>query len=261
MQIRTAPSPSSARGLVHRRLERAEAVPAMDERDRQARRVLEAERPVERGVAAADDDAGLVLEDLLAPDEVMEPAPLPVVDVLDLELAGLERPVPGGDDQHARRERLALVGGEDEVLLAVRADALKVLDLLVEEDLGSELEPLLRAEVDERLGPDLGMAGDVVDVLLRVDRGGLAAELAEALDDADGGVTMPRVVRRREADGACADDRDVDDVVVAHRALRLPARTLRRTGGLGGTLLVDGVRWSFRGKDAGSVRSGGYGRD
>jgi hypothetical protein len=32
-------------------------------------------------------------------------------------------------------------------------------------------------------------------------------------------------------------------------------------GGLGGTLLVAGVRWSFRGKDAGSVRSQGYGRD
>src|SRR2546430_3092811 len=32
-------------------------------------------------------------------------------------------------------------------------------------------------------------------------------------------------------------------------------------GGFGGTALVVGVRWSFRGKDAGSVHIGRYGRD
>ena len=40
-------------------------------------------------------------------------------------------------------------------------------------------------------------------------------------------------------------------------------RALRdgRLGGFGGMSLVAGVRWSFRGKDAGSARSRGYGRD
>ena len=42
------------------------------------------------------------------------------------------------------------------MLLAVRADALEVLDLLRQEDLGSELEALLHAEVDERLAPIFG---------------------------------------------------------------------------------------------------------
>ena len=207
--------------LLDRGLERAEALAPVDERDREPSRVLEAERPVEGRVAAADDDARLVPEDLLPPDEVVEPAALPVVDVLDLELARLEGPVPGRHDQHAGRERLALVGGEDEVLLAVDADALEVLHLLAEEDLGPELEALLDAEVDERLAQDLRMAGDVVDVLLRVDGGDLAAELTEALDDPDGGVAVPGVVGRREPDGAGADDGDVDDVVVASRDLRL----------------------------------------
>ena len=77
------------------------------------------------------------------------------------------------------------------MLLAVGADPLEVLDLLVEEDLGSELEALLDAEVDERLALDLRVAGDVVDVLLGIDGGHLAAELAEALDDPDGGVAVP----------------------------------------------------------------------
>ena len=84
-------------------------------------------------------------------------------------------------------------------MLLAAADALEVLHLLGEEDLGAELEALLDAEVDERLALDLRMAGDVVDVLL-VDRGHLAAELAEASTirtEARGA----RVVRGGEADG------------------------------------------------------------
>ncbi len=85
--------------------------------------------------------------------------------------------------------------------------------LLAEEDVGAELEALLGAEVDERLALDLRMAGDVVDVLLRVDGRDLAAELLEALEDADRRLAMAGVVGSREADGPGADDRDVVDHV------------------------------------------------
>ena len=197
--------------LVHRSLERAEAVAAMDERDRQVGRVLEPERPVERRVAAADDDAVLALEDVLARDEVVEPAALPVVDPLELELPRLEGAVAGGHDQRPREELLARLRRQSEELLAVLRDAREIGDLFVEMDVGAELEPLLDAEVDEILAPDLRVAGDVVDVLLGIDRGDLAAELAEALDDANGRVAMARVVGGREADRACADDGDVAD--------------------------------------------------
>ena len=70
-------------GLAHRGLERPEAIAAVDEEDRQPGRVLEPERPVERGVAAADDDAVLVPEDVLLLHEVVEAAALPLVDALD----------------------------------------------------------------------------------------------------------------------------------------------------------------------------------
>ena len=73
--------------------------------------------------------------------------------------------------------------------------------LLAEEDVGAELEPLLGAELDERLALDLRVAGDVVDVLLRIDRGDLAAELLEALEDADRGLAVARVVGGREPTG------------------------------------------------------------
>ncbi len=72
----------------------------------------------------------------------------------------------------------------DEQLLAVRSTRSSVAHLLAEEDVGAVLEPLLGAEVDERLALDLRVAGDVEDVLLRVDGRDLAAELLEALEDA-----------------------------------------------------------------------------
>ena len=131
LQMRTSPCSSSSRASLtevssaRKRSRRWTSVIGL------SRRVLQAERPVEGGVAAADDDAGLVAEDVLAPDEVVEALALPGVDVLDLELARLEGAVAGGDDQRARREGLALVRGEDEDLLAVGADPLEVLDLLV----------------------------------------------------------------------------------------------------------------------------------
>ena len=215
----------------------------MNERDRKPGRVLEAERPVEGGVAAADDHARLVAEDLLPLDEVVEPSALPVVDVFDLELARLEGAVAGRHDQHAGRERLALVRREDELLLAVHADPLQILHLLIEEDLGPELETLLDAEIDERLPLDLGMAGDVVDVLLGIDGRHLAAELAEAFHDPDGGVAVPRVVGGCETDGTGADDRDVDDVMVAHSELRLPPTpaTIRSVRAAGAAAAATGM--------------------
>ena len=67
------------------------------------------------------------------------------------------------------------------------------------------------------------MPGDVVDVLLGVDRRDLAAELLEALDDPDGGVAVAGVVRGSEPGRARAEDGDVDDAVLAHGAEMLLA--------------------------------------
>src|SRR4029079_12437229 len=97
-------------------------------------------------------------------------------------------------------------------------------------DLGAVLETLLGAEVDELRPLDLRVPGDVVDVLLRVDRRDLAAELLEALDDPDGRVAMARVIGGGEPDRAGSEDRYVDDAVRAHganslvRAARAAAR-------------------------------------
>ena len=102
------------------------------------------------------------------------------------------------------------------------------LHLLAQAHLGAVLEALLGAELDEPRAEDLRMAGDVVDVLLGVDRRDLAAELLQALDDPDGRVPVAGVVRGREPDGARSEDGDVDDAVLAHGAM------LARVGGPAG---------------------------
>src|SRR5207237_3287533 len=87
------------------------------------------------------------------------------------------------------------------------------------------LETLLGAEVDECLTLDLRVAGDVVDVFLRIDGGDLPANLLQALDNPNGRVSMTCVVGGREAGRAGAEDRDVDDVAHA----RMLARGLLQT--------------------------------
>jgi hypothetical protein len=204
--------------LVHRRLQRAEAVAAMDKRDRSVGRVLEPERPVQRRVASADDHASLAGELGLLLDDVVQTVSEPLVDVVDAELSRLERTVAGGHDQRSGEIRPAFVRRERVDLLAVLAPALQRIRLLAEDHLGAVLKALLDAQVDEVLAEDLRVPGDVVDVLLRIGRRDLAAELLEALDDANGGVPVARVVRSRQSNGTCPENRDVDDALGAHRA-------------------------------------------
>ena len=143
----------------------------------------------------------------------MEALPLPLVDALDAELARLEGPVAGRDDDHARLDPPARRASSAESTSSpFWPRRVEVSHLLAEHDVGAELEALLGAEVDERLPLDLRVAGHVEDVLLGIDGRDLAAELLEALDDAD--ASPPGARRSRTAaspTGPAADDRDVVD--------------------------------------------------
>src|SRR5919204_386545 len=204
--------------LVDGGLERTEIVPAVDEGDRMPGRVLQAERPVERRIAAADDDAGALPEDVLLAHEIVEAFALPRVDVVDPELARLEGAVACGDDQRTAEIRPALVRRDGQQLLAVLAEPLEGLHLFAEQHLRPVLQALFGAEVDERLALDLRVAGNVEDVLLGIDGSDLPTDLLQALDDPDGGVAVSRVVRGRQAGGAGPENRDVDDSTIAHDA-------------------------------------------
>jgi hypothetical protein len=89
------------------------------------------------------------------------------------------------------------------------------------ENLRPVLQALLGAELDELRAEDLRVTGDVVDVLLGVDRRHLAAELLEALDHPHRRVAVTGVVGSRETGRARAQDGDVDDAVSAQGAVSL----------------------------------------
>src|SRR5207247_7428446 len=89
--------------------------------------------------------------------------------------------------------------------LAVLRRALQPSDLLAEVDRRLPLQPLLGHSLHEVLGEDLGEARDVEDVLLRVERRELAADLIEVVDQAARGPAHPGVEgteqSRRDARG------------------------------------------------------------
>jgi hypothetical protein len=124
--------------------------------------------------------------------------------------------VPRRDDERAAQVRLPRARRDGQELLPVLGDPLERLHLLAQVHRGAPLEALLGAELDEVAAEDLRVAGDVVDVLLGVDRRHLAAELLDRVDDADGRVAVAGVVRGGEPRRARAEDRDVDDAVRPH---------------------------------------------
>src|SRR5688500_3348759 len=77
-------------------------------------------------------------------------------------------------------------------------------------------EPLLRQSLHEIFRQDLRKAGHVEDVFLGIERGELAADLIEIVDQAVRGAAHSRVKRREQSRRAGADDRDIFRVL--HRA-------------------------------------------
>ena len=185
-------STEDALHLVDGALVGAERVAAVDQGDRLGDR-LEVQRPVERAVAAADDDHVLAGVRREARHEELHAAPDPAV-------AGRQRPRAeladaGGDDQQRRRvirgavvevdgHRVVVVGRGSTAVRSRRYSGCGGGGLL--DQPGHQVAALDRRE-----------AGDVEDLLLGVHRGDLAAELRQRVDDArPGGRGSPRSRRR-----------------------------------------------------------------
>ena len=68
---------------------------------------------------------------------------------------------------------------------------------------------LLMQRVDQTLGAGVGNAGNVVDRLLRIKLGALAADLVENVDEVRFHVEQAELEHREQADRAGADDDNV----------------------------------------------------
>ena len=203
---------SPAPWLCHRRLERAEPVAPVDEHDRRLGHLGQPERPVERRVAAAHDQAALAGELRLLAHEVVEPLPFPLVDALERELARSEGAVTGRDDQRAAE--IDVAGARCRARSAPRRPARPSRACTASSarrSSGSNWSPCSARRAASSCAYDAREAGHVAHVLLGVECHQLAADLLERLDDAHGRVPVPGVVGGRESGRPGAEDRHVDD--------------------------------------------------
>ena len=195
--------------LLDRHLVGAEALAAVHERDALGG-VEQVDDPVAGAVAAADDDHALARELALGADEVVGAAALP-------RRSCRSRAASWARRRRGRRRRspCASAGRPLSVCRTTRSSSQEIDSAVVSRCTGTSncSSVCCAVQLDEVLGQDLGVAGDVEDPLLRIERRELAAELGQRVDDARAGLAHAGPEGGRQAHRAGADDRDVADVV------------------------------------------------
>ena len=188
--------------LLHRMRRTAELVAPVQEREALRYR-LQIERPVERGIAAADDEHALAPEALHAADRIEHRGALIGLDAGKRRPLGRERAAARRDDDDLGDELVAGVGLEPK---AAVGKLLQLLDLLAEVKLRIERLDLLQQPVGDLLPGDNRQPGNVVDRLVGIELPALAAGLVEDVDEVRLDVDEPQLEHGKEADGAGADD-------------------------------------------------------
>ena len=167
---------------------------------------LQAERPVERGVAAADDQHVLAAKFVHLAHRVEDGLALERLDAGKRRPLGRERAAAGCHDHDLGEERGAGIGREPEPPIA---RALEAIDALAQMQLGTERLDLRQQPVGQLLARDDGERGDVVDRLFRIELGALPAGLLQDVDDVRLDVEQAELEHRKQADGPGADDHGV----------------------------------------------------
>ena len=156
----------------------AELVAAMHQRHAPRQR-LQVQRPVERGIAAADDQQPLVAELLHLAHGIEHRRALVGLDAGDRRLLGLERAAAGGDHDHLASNTLppsVVTRNSGSPML------LDALHHLAEMEGRLERLDLLHQAVGQPLPGDDRERRNVVDRLFRIELGALAAGLVEDVD-------------------------------------------------------------------------------
>ena len=125
------------------------------------------------------------------------------LDAGDRRALGLERAAAGRDHDDLGLEHLAAVGLDAECRVA---DALDALHHLVQMNRRPERLDLLHQPIDQPLRRDLRDRRNVVDRLLGIELGALAAHLVENVDQLGLDVEQAELEHRKQPDRARADD-------------------------------------------------------
>src|SRR5690348_7620920 len=175
---------------------------------------LQHQAPVDRRISASDDDDILVDEARAVGNEVVEAAAEEVL--ARRQRTRREGADPSSDDHRPSVDHRARAGADAVarryVGVAGAGDDLVLLRFLSEEVRRLVLRRLRDQSVDQLTTGDHRQPGDVVDLLLRVHRADLAAELAQRVDDCHREPARAGVVRGEQADRPRSDDEDVDRI-------------------------------------------------
>jgi len=190
----------------------AEVVAPVHERQALGKR-LEIERPVERTVATADDQQVLAAESVHLAHGVVHRLVFVGLDAVDRRPLRLERAATRGDHHAFALEGLVAVADDAELRLA------QLLDLqhhLAEMEGRMKRLDLLHQSLGEPVAGDHRDAGNVVDRLLRIEFGALAADLVEDVDQVRLDVEQAELEHREQPDRPRADDDNVGLDRLAH---------------------------------------------
>ena len=177
----------------------------MDERQALGQR-LQIERPVERRIAAADDHQVLVAELLHLAHRIEDRCALIRLDARNRRTLRLERTAAGRDHHDLAEEGVAGVGGQAGSARPAAAGASRPSDQM---EGRIERLDLLDEFVDQPLAGDHRKSGNVVDRLLGIKLGALAAGLVENVDQSRVEIEKTQFEDREKADRTSADDDDV----------------------------------------------------
>ena len=164
--------------LLHRSGRRAELGAPMQQGQRLGDR-LQVQGPIERRVAAADDEHVAAPEMLHLAHRIEHRSAFILLDAGKRRALRREGSAAGGNHHHLGFKHGIRVGLQPEAAV----EALETLNPLVEVEGGSERLDLVHELVGQLLAGDDGQPGNVVDRLLGIELGALAPGAIENVDD------------------------------------------------------------------------------
>ena len=167
---------------------------------------MQIQRPVERGIAAAGDQEVLAAEILHPAHRIVERAALALLRARQRQATRHEAAGARGDHDHRRLEGLPEAGREPP---AAVAQTLELLGLLTEMEDRIERPDLLHQEVGQILAGAVRHRRDVVDRLVGIELGALAARPVEVVDQVALDVEQAGLEHREQADRPGADDHHI----------------------------------------------------
>ena len=207
-------------GHVGRR--RAKAVAPVHQRDASGLVVAgarEVERPIERRIAAADDDDVLAREHRRVAHAVKELRVAMPLDAFDLQCARLERADAAGDEEGLGNQAGAAIGFDIEAaVVALAHDA----HFLAEVEVGLERRDLLEQALGQFAARAHRHRRNVVDRLVGVQLDALAASVCQRIDHMSFDLQQPQLEHLKQPHRASADDHGIgfDRAVGRGRDLR-----------------------------------------